>query len=81
MPARARAVTEPILMPVPVLPPQMQDPRESRTARLRPGDPEPDQRETECFLRDGGLPAKEERVRGAPRSHRDGLFATGTQHS
>lgn len=65
VPARADGVTEAVLMPAPVFPPQMQSPHESRTGGVRPRDPEPNKREAERFLRDGGLSAKEEWVRGA----------------
>lgn len=43
----------------------MQSPCESGTGGVHPRDPEPYKREAERFLRDGGLSAKEERVRGA----------------
>lgn len=62
------AVTEASLLPAPAFPPQMQGPREPRAAGVHPGDPEPHQRAAERLLRDGGLSAKEERVRGASQS-------------
>lgn len=49
-PARAVRVTDVILMPAPVFPPQMQSPCESRTGVVHPRDPEPNKREAECFL-------------------------------
>lgn len=63
VPAGPDCLTGTVLMPAPVFPPQMQSPRQPRTGGVHPGDPEPDKRAAERFLRDGGLPAEEERVR------------------